>query len=171
MQLRTILTFALVAFVVALAPVTQASAQHPPAPPTTGPTSTSTAHAFNATMTVTYDDGTTSTATIAIAGVETLTHSSSGTLLTGEFRFAASIGGCTFTGTSRARLGSGRHYSGKFECPETGKKVRFSVLVGHPEGWAGTGTLVDVDPNNPHGFGYGTGSFSGGGPAGVFTAN
>lgn len=122
-----------------------------------GTTSTATAHAFNGTMTITNPDGTTSTGSFALSGNETLTHGSNGQLLSGEFTFTATINGCTFTGTSRARIGSGRYYSGKHTF-DNGKRVKFSVLIGHPEGYAGSVTMSHLVGDD---FTYGTGSFNG----------
>lgn len=152
------------AFVLCWVPVVDAGTLvHPSVTPpnpgmTTGTVTSTTAHAFNGTMTVTYDDGTTSAGTIAVSGNETLTYSAGGALLSGQFKFTATINGKTFSGTARARLGSGRYYSDKYKCPETGIAVRFSVLIGHPEGCAGSGTFTEPR-SGPHGFGHGTGVF------------
>ncbi len=61
-------------------------------------------------------------------------------------------GGCLFTGSDNATIGSGRHYNVTHAMGL--KKCKFTWLMGHPLGEAGTVT-VGID-DDVRGYGHGS---------------
>lgn len=125
------------------------------AQPPGGTTASSTAFSTNGTVAVSYENGSTTNMSAAIAGIETTNATASGNIVSSSAAVTINVGGCTYTGTLTGRVSQhGRYYSVSFQC--NGRTIKVSFFLGHASGEEAFTVTVSHPATNPHGFGYGT---------------
>lgn len=112
---------------------------------------TSTPFIMTGTITMTYDDGSTSAVDVAIAGIETMDAGQ------GSMRGTISVGGQAVAiedGTARRTVHEARYYSTSVEID--GRRVAVSILLGHPQDPTfGNISITDGRTNGNIGYGRG----------------